>query len=239
LSIFIPAYNASSLLADTIKRLPREIWDLVNNCWIINDGSTDDTSRIIYDLASSNDKIYAVHFNRNKGFGEAVKKGLSLCRKDGCEMAVCLHSDGQYPPEKIGEFAQAIKTSGYDILQGSRIASGTALMGGMPRYKYIAGKILTSMENKVFNLNMTDYHSGFMFYSRKALETLPWWKMSSSFDFDLEMIALALCAGLKIGEMPIPTRYAGEKSHLNVMKYGLRVLRVMLRYKTGYYKRLL
>jgi glycosyltransferase involved in cell wall biosynthesis len=239
LSIFMPAYNASSLLAETVNRIPKELWNRVSNCWIINDGSRDDTSRVIYSLASANNKIFAVHFDKNRGFGEAVKKGLSLCLKDGCEMAVCLHADGQYPPEKIGEFAEAVSNNQYDILQGSRIASGTAISGGMPRYKYIAGKMLTRLENLTFGLQMTDYHSGFMFYSRKAIESLPWWKLSSSFDFDLEMIASARAAGLKTGEMPIPTRYAGETSHLNPVTYGLRALGVLAKYKIGYYRKIL
>ena len=54
-------------------------------------------------------------------------------------------------------------------------------------------------------------------------------KLSSSFDIDLELISIADARGLKLAELPIPTRYAGEKSNLNVVTYGLRVLRQVFR----------
>ena len=139
-SIYIPAYNAAATLGDVVRRIPKEIWPQVAQCWIINDGSKDETGRIVYRLALDNQKIRAIHFEKNRGYGATVKKGLALCRRDSrTEIAVCLHADGQYPPEQIGTFANAMRKQGYDILQGSRIASGTALSGGMPIYKYLAG----------------------------------------------------------------------------------------------------
>jgi hypothetical protein len=124
----------------------------------------------------------------------------------------------------------------YDILQGSRIASGTALSGGMPLYKYLAGRALTFFENRVFGLHMTDYHSGFLLYSRKALDTIRFERLSAGFDFDLEVIASARAQGLVVGELPIPTRYAGEVSHLNPVAYGFSVLGVMAKYLVGRYR---
>ena len=81
---------------------------------------------------------------------------------------------------------------------------------------------------------MTDYHSGYLLYGRRALE-LPFRTLSNSFDFDLEVIACARARGLSVGEEPIPTHYAEEVSHLEPITYGLRVLRVMWRYRRGRY----
>jgi hypothetical protein len=164
-----------------------------------------------------------------------VREGISRCKEDGCDIAVCLHADGQYPPEAIQAMAGRMAADGIDIMQGSRIASGTALSGGMPAYKYVANRILTFFENIVFGLSMTDYHSGMLFYSRKALDTLPFERLSASFDFDLEVIALARARGLAISEMPIPTRYAKEQSYLNPVSYGVRVLGVMVKFLAGRY----
>ncbi|MBD3393010.1 MAG: glycosyltransferase [Chitinivibrionales bacterium] len=237
LSMFVPAYNAAATLYGVIKRVPGTVWPRLVSCWIINDGSTDLTGSVIYNLTQANRKIRAVHFEQNRGYGAVAQKALSLCRNDGCDMAACLHADGQYPPEVIPQFMDTMRDRGYDILQGSRIASGTALSGGMPRYKYVAGKILTFFENRVFGLSMSDYHSGFMFYSRRALDTIRFETLSRSFDFDLEMIASARALGLSIGEMPIPTHYGTERSYLNPVSYGLRVLRAMGRYALGRYGR--
>jgi len=178
-------------------------------------------------LAKTNDKIRVIHFGWNRGYGKAACEGLARCMQDDCDFAVCLHSDGQYPPESIVDFVDKMGCESIDVLQGSRIASGTALSGGMPMYKYIANRILTFFENIVFNLSMTDYHSGMLFYGRKALDIIPFYCLSPSFDFDLEVIACAKSKNLTIREMPIPTRYAGEISYLNPITYGLRVLLVM------------
>ena len=65
---------------------------------------------------------------------------------------------------------------------------------------------------------------------------MPWREQSGSFDFDLEMIALARARGFRICEIPIPTHYGDEVSHLRSIPYGLRVLKVVARYLMGAYR---
>jgi glycosyltransferase involved in cell wall biosynthesis len=236
ISIFIPAYNAENHIDDVISRFDVSLWNSIRNVYIINDGSKDATGNVIEKLKEVHEKIITIHFDKNRGYGEVVKCGLMHCKDDGCQFAACLHSDGQYPPESIIPFAGAMSLHSIDIMQGSRIASGTALTGGMPLYKYIAGKCLTSLENVVFGLRLTDYHSGFLLYSRVALEKIKFECLSASFDFDLEVIASARSLGLAVSELPIPTRYEHEKSYLNPILYGLRVLHVLYKYKKGVYR---
>ncbi len=236
ISVFIPAYNASEHLETLISRFPETLIPLLKNVYIVNDGSADTTGSVIENLAKKNTYIVPVHFQANRGYGNTVRAGLKRCRADGCEYAVCVHADEQYPPEVIVDFVNKMRTQSIDILQGSRIASGTALSGGMPLYKFIAGKLLTVLENVVLGCKLTDYHSGMLFYSRRALSMIDFDKLSTSFDFDLEVLAAAKSCGLHIAEQPIPTRYASEKSYLNPVTYGMRVLRVLFRYATGYYK---
>jgi glycosyltransferase involved in cell wall biosynthesis len=234
-SLFIPAYNAASTIGRVIDRVPADLWTMVKNVWIVNDGSADATAPAIEALSLRYPSVRPVHLSRNKGYGHAVRLGIALCKDDGCDFAACVHADSQYPPEAVLPFVGQMIEQGVDLMQGSRIASGTALSGGMPFYKYLAGKVLTALENRIFELSLTDYHSGFLVYSRKALEGLPFHRLSASFDFDLEVIASARAAGMVIGEMPIPTRYAGERSYLNPVTYGLRVVWTMVKYTAGWY----
>ncbi|MCX7727051.1 MAG: glycosyltransferase family 2 protein [Chitinispirillaceae bacterium] len=239
ISIFIPAYNAEKTLESVIDRIPNTLWEKINKVYIINDGSKDNTATIVsFLLQKDPHHIVAIHHIKNEGYGKTVREGLTYCKNDGCDYAVCLHSDGQYPPEVIEQFVNFMENKGISLLQGSRIASGTALSGGMPLYKFICGKILTYIENKVFRLNLTDYHSGFLIYSRKVLEKIDFNHITGDFESDLEIIASCCSAGLTIAELPIPTRYAGEKSYLNPISYGLRVLRVVYRYLKGYYQKI-
>jgi glycosyltransferase involved in cell wall biosynthesis len=218
-----------------IARIPDEVRDAICAVIVINDGSCDDTSGAARRAAGRFPKVHLVEEPENKGYGATVRKGLCLALRSPAEYVVCLHADGQYPPEKLPEFVSYMAQHGVDVLQGSRHKGGTAREGGMPAYKVLAGKILTWLENRTFGLEMTDYHSGFMLYSRRALESIPLSGLSDYFDFDLEFIACACARGLRVAELGIPTRYAGEQSHLNPIRYGLRCLRVMLRYRLGRY----
>lgn len=234
-SVFIPAFNASKTIAEVVERIPKDLWPDIGVVMVVNDGSRDDTETVVAGLSRKYPKVRIHSFDRNRGYGHAVRRGLGFCRESGSEYSVCLHADGQYPPEKLVQFLEYMRRNRVDILQGSRHLQGTARQGGMPLYKIAAGKTLTWLENRCFGLAFTDYHSGFMLYSRRALKTIPFEKLSGYFDFDLEVIASARALGLKLAELGIPTRYAGEKSHLNPLRYGLRTLRVMAKYRLGYY----
>jgi glycosyltransferase involved in cell wall biosynthesis len=235
LGIFIPAYNAAATLPGVVARIPKDLWADIGTVTVIDDGSRDGTAAAAERLRAEYPKLRLHRFERNQGYGMAVRRGLGFCRESGCEYSACLHADGQYPPEKLVQFLAHMRRHRVDVLQGSRHKDGTARAGGMPVYKIAAGKALTWMENRCFGLTMTDYHSGFLMYSQRALRTIPFERLSLYFDFDLEVIATARALGLRIDELPIPTRYAGEKSYLNPVWYGLRVLRVMGRYRLGRY----
>lgn len=171
----------------------------------------------------------------NGGYGAAMKDGLREACRWQPEIVATVHADGQYSPEALPELIAQARAQRLDLLQGSRIAGGGALEGGMPRYKYIANALLNRLENWTLGLSLSDYHSGYMLFTRRALERIAWDTLSDSFDFDLEMIASARARGLRVAEAPIPTHYGDEISHLQPVTYGLRVLRVLVRYRRGYY----
>jgi glycosyltransferase involved in cell wall biosynthesis len=236
-AIFIPSYNAAKTLPSVVERIPEDLWAAIAAVFVINDGSQDDTDAVVESLAERFPKLRLVSRQPNRGYGAAVREGLRRCVEEtDAETVTCLHADGQYPPESIATFVAHMAANGVDVLQGSRHKAGTALQGGMPKYKWLAGKVLTWLENKTFGLQMTDYHSGFMLYSRRAASQIPFEELSHYFDFDLEVIASARARGLVVDELGIPTRYADEESHLNPIWYGLRCLRVMGRYRLGRYR---
>ena len=126
-----------------------------------------------------------------------------------------------------------------DVVQGSRFRGGGALRGGMPVYKYVANRSLTWMENRVFGLRLAEYHSGYMLYRRAALEAIPFQSFAArGFVFDQEMLVAARILGLRVVDLPIPTRYAGERSYLRPIPYGIAVLKLMGRYLRGDYHRM-
>ncbi|MFH1054962.1 MAG: glycosyltransferase family 2 protein [Candidatus Altiarchaeota archaeon] len=232
IAVVMPAYNAGKTIEGVFERLPRESLDRISQFIVVDDGSRDDTAEKAEKLSKSYN-IKLLKHNPNRGYGAAQKTGYTQALKDGTDIAVLLHSDGQYAPELILEMIRPIEEDRADVVGGSRILGGKTLEGGMPLVRYVGNRFLSILENIVFGLNLTTYHSGYKAYSRKALENIPFQKYSDKFHFDSEMLVGCKRASLRVSEIPIPTRYAGEKSYLNPIPYGFSVLGVILRYLTG------
>ncbi len=233
--VLMPAYNAGATVERVFERIPKAARERIRKYVVVNDGSKDDTAQALARVEQKIPNVVVLTHQVNRGYGETEKTLLGYALREGAEVGILLHSDGQYSPEKIPELLEPFDRDEADIVQGSRMRGGGALRGGMPFYKFVSNKILTGIENWAFGMKLAEYHSGYMLYSRRAMETIPWEKLSSSFDFDLEMLVLARVKGLRIAEIAIPTIYAGEKSHLNPVKYGLDVLTVVRDYRRGKY----
>ena len=231
----MPAYNAGATVEKVFARVPPEARQRIRRYVAVDDGSTDDTAAALARVQKEFPNLAVLSHGGNRGYGEAQKTLLGYALAERAEVGVVLHSDGQYSPEKIPDVLAPFDNDTADLVQGSRMLGGGALKGGMPIYKYVANKALTAIENRAFGMKMAEYHSGYMAYSRKAMETIPFGKLSTSFDFDLETIVLAKVKGLRIGEVAIPTIYAGEKSNLRPIQYGLDVLSVVRAYRRGKY----
>jgi glycosyltransferase involved in cell wall biosynthesis len=234
-AVVIPAYQAGRHLAGTVARLLAVGVPGLTRAVIVDDGSRDDTAAVAEELAARHPSLTVIRRPRNGGYGAAMKDGLRAALAGGAEVVAGVHADGQYSPEVLPRLLAERAARGLDLLQGSRIASGTARSGGMPLYKIAGNALLNVLENGVLRLGLTDYHSGYLVYGPRALQALPWPRLSDSFDFDLEVLAAARAHGLAVGEAPIPTHYGDEVSHLVPVTYGLRVLRVLWRYGRGRY----
>lgn len=234
LTVVIPAYNAAAHIEGVLQRVSTLAGCGLSRVIVVDDGSVDDTAGRVRASGFSRAPLTLLQRGRNGGYGAAMKDGLEAARAERPSVVACIHADGQYSPEELPRLCAALAGRKLDLLQGSRIASGTALAGGMPLYKYVGNALLNRVENHTLRLAMSDYHSGYLVYGPAAL-SLPFRRLSDSFDFDLEMIASARAHGLLVGEEPVRTHYGDEVSHLNPVTYGLRALRVMWNYRRGRY----
>lgn len=236
--VFIPAYNVAGTLASVLQKIPESVWNR-SIVLVIDDGSEDDTRETFETFveglsgaagAEKKCRLRYMRFEWNRGYGAVVKTGIAEGLKSGASCIACLHGDGQYPAEKLQEFFDCLQTHGNALVQGSRhLVRGGARAGKMPLYKRMGGAFLTAVENVVFTQKLTDRHSGFIVYAADFLKSVELQKLSPSFDIDLELISIADSRRLKMAELPIPTRYADEKSNLKVVPYGFRVLRQVCR----------
>jgi glycosyltransferase involved in cell wall biosynthesis len=236
--VLMPAYNAGATIERVFARIPEAAKQRIHRYVVVNDGSTDGTEAALARLRTQFPGLVSLTHAANRGYGAAEKTLLTFALAQQADVGIVLHSDGQYSPELILELLAPFDRDTADLVQGSRMLGGGALKGGMPLYKFIANKALTAIENWGFGMKLAEYHSGYMLYSRKTMASIPFRKLSDSFDFDLEMIVMAHVLGLRVEEIPIPTIYADEVSHLKPIRYGLRVLGVVRDHRRGKYVKL-
>lgn len=221
--VVMPAFRAGRTLETTWQAIPHAVVDTV---LLVDDASDDDTVAEARRLG-----IPAILHASNLGYGGNQKTCYAAALAQKADIVVMLHPDYQYEPRLVTAMAGMIASGVYDMVLGSRILGGGALRGGMPRWKYVANRLLTAFENLLLGAKLSEYHSGFRAYSRKLLETIPWQGNSDDFVFDNELLAQVILSGHKLGEISVPTRYFPEASSINFarsLRYGLGVLGVSL-----------
>ena len=222
--VVMPAYNAAKTLRMTYADLPREVVDLVI---LVDDGSRDQTREIARELGLE----LFIH-NRNYGYGANQKTCYREALRAGAEIIVMVHPDYQYDPTLLPEVIRPIEERRADVVLGSRLL-GDPRKGGMPWWKYLGNRFLTGLENRVFRLRLSEYHTGYRAYHRRALEHVNFELNSDNFDFDQQIIAQMVESGLRIAEVPVPTRYFAEASSASFRQsaiYGVSVLRLLFWY---------
>lgn len=223
--VVMPAYNAAKTLERTYNDLPKEVVDKII---LVDDVSQDETVEIARRLGLK----VIVHI-QNKGYGGNQKTCYLEALKDGADIVVMLHPDYQYDSTLVPELIRPIQEGKADMVMGSRFLSGKPLAGGMPIYKYISNRFLTTVENLVLGQRLSECHTGFRAFSRELLATIPFLLNSDKFVFDTETIAQSVAFGFEIAEIAVPTRYFKEASSVdfkNSVIYGLSTLWVMVRY---------
>lgn len=230
--VVLPAYNAEKTIAQTIAEIPL---DLVDEYVVVDDASTDNTILVASTLQVKN----LIRHDKNRGYGGNQKTCYDTALELNGDIVIMLHPDYQYTPKLIPSMAHMIASGLYPVVIASRILGKGALKGGMPKYKYIANRFLTWVQNLLINQKLSEYHSGYRAFSREVLETVNYHVNSDDFVFDNQMLAQIFMAGFEIAEITCPTKYFEEASSINLrrsIKYGMGVLRTSLGYffhKTG------
>ncbi len=216
----MPAYNAAKTLEDTFRAIPEGYYDQII---VVDDHSRDDTTGLAQKL-----NLKAIRHPHNVGYGGNQKTCYMAALQDGAEIVIMLHPDGQYDPTILPEMVKPIAEGRADMVLGSRMMTpGGAKRGGMPLWKRIANRFLTTFENLAMGQRFTECHTGYRAYSRNFLETVPFLRNSNGFVFDTEVIFQAVQFGLPVVEVPVSTRYFDDASSVGFragVVYGLGTL---------------
>jgi glycosyltransferase involved in cell wall biosynthesis len=217
-AVVMPAYNAAQTLERTLAEIPEVVDDII----LVDDGSSDGTAEVARGLG-----LHTVVHPKNRGYGGNQKTCYLAALERGADIVVMVHPDYQYAPKLVPALAHCVASGLYDVALGSRILGGGSLAGGMPRYKYVANRALTLVENLLLGQKLSEYHTGYRAFSRRLLITLPLHENDDDFVFDNQMLVQAVHFGFKIAEVTCPTKYFAEASSIGFgrsVRYGVGVL---------------
>jgi glycosyltransferase involved in cell wall biosynthesis len=235
IGILVVTYNALNTLGPVLKRIPPSVWCNVEEVVVFDDASQDATFELAAGIKASSDqpKLSVLKHPKNLGYGGNQKVGYRYFIDKGFDIVVLLHGDGQYAPEILASLYHPVVTGAADAVFGSRMMPtyGGPLKGGMPFYKFVGNRILTTIENRVLGMNLTEFHSGYRAYNLHALAQLDFSRMTDDFHFDTEIIVKLHHQGFRIREVPIPTFYGWELCNVDGLKYARDVVRAMWRYR--------
>jgi glycosyltransferase involved in cell wall biosynthesis len=223
--VVMPAYNAAKTLHLTYADLPRDLVDLVI---VVDDGSSDETARIARELGLE----LFIH-DRNYGYGANQKTCYREALRAGADIVVMVHPDYQYDPTLLPEIIRPIEDGKADVVLGSRLMGIHPIRQGMPWWKYYSNRFLTTLENLVFGLRLSEYHTGYRAFRRQVLESVNLEMNSDRFIFDQEILAQIVNVKMRITEVPVPTRYFAQASSASFFQssvYGISILWLLVRY---------
>ena len=224
-TVVVPAYNAEKTLKKTYNEIPH---DIVDNIILTDDASKDRTAEVSREL-----NIKTLVHMTNKGYGGNQKTCYQEALRIGSDIVIMLHPDYQYTPKLITAMASMIAYGVFVAVIASRILGNKALEGGMPLYKYIANRFLTTTENLLIKQKLSEYHTGYRAFSAEVLEKIPLLENSDDFVFDNEMLLQTMYFGFSVGEVSCPAKYFEEASSISFRRsttYGIGVIQTAVKY---------
>jgi len=198
--IVVPTYNNQLTVGNVIKDILKVTPELV----VVNDGSTDGADKVL----SAIPRITVITHECNLGKGAALVSGLRFAARSNYNYTITMDGDGQHLAADLPKFLEEMENHPDALIVGRRNLTG----GG----KRLKSRLLRAHSNFwVWVLTQKwvgDSQSGFRAYPLASILELPLKKQK--YDFEIEVLVMALWAGTPIREVPIAVNYvAGSKSH--------------------------
>jgi glycosyltransferase involved in cell wall biosynthesis len=219
LMIHIPAYNAEKTIVSVLDRIPEEIKLKAAEIVVFDNHSEDKTSEVVMEYKKKNNlsKLSVIRHPRNLFFGGNIKAGCNYAIKNNMDIMAVLHSDGQYPPERIADLIRPIEEGKVQAVSGSRFLLDP-LKGRMPLWRYMGNIFLTQLENLFVGRRFSEWHSGFRAYDCNTLKKLPFNRCVNGYEWTTDILLLLIANRFKIAEIPIPTHYGKESTSPSIKR---------------------
>ena len=165
ISLVIPLYNEAESLPELeawIARVMKEN-NFSYEIWFVNDGSTDDSWRVIEQLREKNECVKGISFRRNYGKSPALHMGFERVQGD---VVITMDADLQDSPDEIPALYRMIMEDGYDLVSGWKKKRYD------PLSKTIPTKLFNATARKVTGIKLHDFNCGLKAYKREVVKAI-------------------------------------------------------------------
>ena len=199
LSVLVPVFNEEATLRQVLDRIRAVELPLALEIVVVNDASSDGTSRVLAELDDPRIKVFT--HPQNQGKGAALRTGLAEVTGD---IVLVQDADLEYDPNDWPSLLAPIMEGKTSVVYGSRFSGDN---DNMSRLHWIGNKFLTVTTTVLYATKLTDMETCYKCFDRRVLE--PIHVVSNRFDFEPEITAKVLRQGYRIYEVPIS--YAGRE----------------------------
>ena len=188
LSFVIPVFNEEKSLKALYQKILENIGNQSYEIIFIDDGSTDNSSKILQEIVNDDNNVQVVEFRTNFGKSASLQTGFDKAQGD---IVITLDADLQDDPVEIPRFIEKIN-EGYDLVAGWKKHRKDSIT------KTIPSKIFNLVTSLIFRLKLHDYNCGFKAYRKEVIKSINIYG-----ELHRYIPALAKARGYKICEIPV------------------------------------
>jgi glycosyltransferase involved in cell wall biosynthesis len=201
ISIIIAAYNEEKTIIEILKRINKTKknnyeYEII----VINDGSTDNSLKLLQENSNLYNKLLNLKNNKGKGF--AVKEGLIIATGD---YIIFQDADLEYNPDDINSFCEIYDKLDADVIVGSRMRYKNYTRSHN-FFNLLGNKLITFIFNLIHNSTFTDVYTCYVSYKRNLLDPIK--LKTRGFEQHAEILGLLMKKAKKNYEIPI--NYSGR-----------------------------
>ena len=166
LSIVIPLLNEAESLPELEAWIRRvvEKENLSYEIVFVDDGSTDNSWKVIQDLAKNNPNVHALRFRKNYGKSPALNEGFKVAQGD---VVITMDADLQDSPDEIPELYRMIKEDGYDLVSGwKKVRYDSKVMKNIP------SKFFNWTTRRMSGIKLHDFNCGLKAYRNDLVKSI-------------------------------------------------------------------
>ena len=201
ISVVVPAYNETDRIVPSLERIISYLQERHPDfeILVVDDGSADATAATVRQRFEGQPRVSVLSYGINRGKGFAVRHGMGQANGD---LVLFSDADLSTPIEEIEGMLPLIE-NGYDVVIGSRAHAEADIRQRQPLYRELGGKLFNLMVRIVVMPELYDTQCGFKLFRRSRIAPILPNLCIDGFAFDVEILALAGAAGLRIAEVPV------------------------------------